>query len=285
MFTPMAYAFERGETVSAGVLRIMQEQLARVEEHLGDESLPHGKRVHETRKRFKEIRALLRLVRKPLGRHFAAENAWYRDHARDLAGTRDADAAQETLAKLSLPKLTERRIRKLLATDGTATRDPALLIATLLPQIGEAKARTSTWPDSGDGFETIAAGLARSYRGGRREARRALSSRDAEGMHEWRKRVKDHWYHVQLMRNVWPAMMKPYAAVLSDLSRDLGDHHDIHVLSQKVESAPARFRAAARARQEQLERDAAAVAARIYAERTEAWLARMRNLWNAWRTN
>ena len=57
--------------------------------------------VHEARKDMKKLRALLRLVRGELGdRVYAAENACFRDTARELSGVRDADVMLATLGDL-----------------------------------------------------------------------------------------------------------------------------------------------------------------------------------------
>ena len=57
--------------------------------------------VHEARKDMKKLRALLRLVRGELGeRVYSAENACFRDVARELAGVRDADVMLATLTDL-----------------------------------------------------------------------------------------------------------------------------------------------------------------------------------------
>jgi CHAD domain-containing protein len=126
-------------------------------------------------------------------------------------------------------------------------------------------------------FETIAGGLHRTYRAGRRSLRTA---RTPEELHEWRKRAKEHWYHAQLLHDLWPKMMKPYAGVLQDLSRALGDHHDLHVLRGLV-TAPSVI-LAIDLRQRALEAEAREIGARVYAEPSRAWLARMRNVWTAW---
>ena len=60
--------------------------------------------MHEARKDMKKLRALLRLARGELGEEiFGRENACFRDAARELAGTRDADVMLETLDALDLP--------------------------------------------------------------------------------------------------------------------------------------------------------------------------------------
>ena len=52
--------------------------------------------MHQARKRFKELRALLRLVREPLGARFKLDNRRLRDVGRRLAESRDAAAMLES---------------------------------------------------------------------------------------------------------------------------------------------------------------------------------------------
>jgi CHAD domain-containing protein len=275
----VAYAFERDEPIPAAITRLMHEQLTRVRDQLGDASAPPEKRVHDARKRFKETRALLRMVREPLGAQFAVENVWFRDAGRSLAAVRDADAVLEALQKLELSRWVRTNVKRSLERNRA---HPPLeeLIAHTLEQLVVAEERMALWPPLDDSFETIAGGLRRTYRDGRRSMKNA---RSAEELHEWRKQVKTHWYHVQLLRHVWPPIMKPYAGVLDELSHVLGDHHDLHVLAGSTERPSPSLRKAAASRQKELERQAAALGARIFAERPGAWLARMRKYWSAWR--
>lgn len=275
----MSYAIEHDEPVPEAIARIMDEQLVRAREQLTDPKASPDKRVHDARKRFKETRALIRLVREPLGAQFRIENAWFRDAGRDLAAARDADAMLEALDQLELPRAVRTKMRRTLAKQ---RQHPPLdgLIANALDQLVVARARVALWPRLDDSFDTLAAGLRRTYRDGRRAFRTA---RTADELHEWRKHAKTHWYHVQLLRKAWPAMFEPYADVMQSLSRALGDHHDLHVLGETVPDAPPELAQAISGRQQKLEREARAIGARVYAERPEAWLARMRNLWKAWR--
>lgn len=266
----MAYSIERTETLPAAILRIMDEQIVRARDTLVDGSLSAEKRVHEARKRFKETRALIRLVRKPLGEHFAHENAWFRDAGRDLAAARDADAMAAALEKLALPRTVRRRAQKVLAAQRKDHPPLEPVIANVVDQLVVAQGRLGMWPAFEDSFDTIAGGLVGAYRAGRK--------RPAD-LHEWRKRVKEHWYHAQLLRHVWPEMMKPYAEVLSTLSHALGDHHDLHVLRGLVDLPEVK---AIDERQAELEAEAEAIAALVYAEKPAAWLARMRKYWKAW---
>jgi CHAD domain-containing protein len=277
----VAYALERDETIPQALGRIMGEQIVRAREQLTDTNAPREKRVHDARKRFKEARALLRLAREPLGERYAVENAWFRDAGRDLASVRDADAVLEAVEKLDLPPALRGKVRRTLKRNLT---HPPLdgLIANTLDQLVVAQSRIALWPPLEDSFDTIACGLQRTYRNGRRAMKRA---RTPDEMHEWRKLVKTHWYHVQLLRHVWPAVMKTFAGELEELSHTLGDHHDLQVLAGSLARPPAGLRAAIGARQQELERHAADLGARIYVERPAAWLARMQNYWSAWHAN
>ncbi len=279
----MAYAIEQEEAAGPAIVRVMREQLDRARTQLTDAKAPIEKRVHDARKRFKETRALLRLVREP------HERAVFRDLGRLLAGARDAEAVLEALEKLAksatLPPATLRRTRSLLRSRRGSTDAP---VDEVLTQLQAASERLDTWTPP----EAIAEGLKRTYRRGRRAMRVAAERGMPEDYHQWRKRVKEHWYHAQLLRHVWPDVMKAYAATLETLSRALGDHHDLTVLRQIVATERSRLGRrslvvalldAIDARQQELESETQTIGARIYAESPRRWLARMWNYWTTWR--
>ena len=43
-----------------------------------------------------------------------------------------------------------------------------------------------------------------------------------EIFHDWRKRVKDHWYHSRLLQGFWPAGIRPHRKAVKELSELLG---------------------------------------------------------------
>lgn len=266
----MPYAFVSGEPLSAAIPRLMLEQLDRAAGYLAEAD------VHNARKRIKEIRAVLRLVRRPLGDQFAVENRWYRDAARTLASARDAEAVLEALAKLPLEARVKRRARRVLAR-----RDMPASPATL--SLDDARVRLAGWPELSDDFATIGEGLDRTYRDGRRDLALVGEEASAHNLHEWRKRVKDLWYHTQLLRPVWPEVLKAHAAVLNTLSDHLGDHHDLHVLDAlAVEHDLPEVRAAIATRLPELETAALTLGTRIYAERPRAYGRRLAAYWHIW---
>jgi CHAD domain-containing protein len=275
----MAYAFEAGESVRAAIVRITEEVIDRARAQLADRELSNEKRVHEARKRFKEIRAVLGLVREPLAEFYRLENAFFRDAGRALAEVRDADAIVEALQKLDIADDIRKRAQAALEAQQKRP-DLDRLIARTARALDLARTRVAHWPEMADSFETLASGLVDAYRGGRRTMREAES--DAE-IHEWRKLAKRHWYHVQMLRNVAPETFHPYSAIMHDLSQHLGDHHDLHVLRERLPDADHELLDAVAGKQKDLEAEAREVGANVYADKPKVWLERVREQWNAWR--
>src|SRR5262245_12474922 len=95
----MAFALQADESLRKGLRRIARKELEAVQEHVAGPS--HGSRdaaVHEARKSFKKVRAILRLVRPAIGeRSYRYENTAFRDAARPLTEVRDAKILVETL--------------------------------------------------------------------------------------------------------------------------------------------------------------------------------------------
>ncbi len=89
-----ADTLRRDESGSAGIDRILEGKIDAAIGHV-DGGMDRHETVHEVRKRCKEIRAALRLVRGVLPT-YSAENAHYRDAARRLSDIRDAQALVET---------------------------------------------------------------------------------------------------------------------------------------------------------------------------------------------
>jgi CHAD domain-containing protein len=270
----MAYALAPDEPLPEGILRVMSEQLDRIEMHL------QAGEVHDARKRLKEIRALLRLIRTPLGMSFTTENAWYRDIAHELSAARDAEAVLEAIKRLMAatdnPLLREgfRRARRRLAR----RRRAAMSTAALLSRLGYARTRLADWPRLEDDFDaTLADGLRRTLRAGGRALARASENRAPEDFHELRKRVKDHWYHTQLLTPAWPHVMKGHGRGVERLSDLLGEQHDLVITAAAIDDdALQPFIAQERRR---LEDDALRVAALLFSESPRSWCRRVRGYW------
>ena len=240
----MVYAIQPSESAGDAILRILREQIARARAQLHD--------PHEARKRFKETRALLRLARGPLGGEFAATNALFRDASRAFAAARDADAVIEALRKLDTTPTVIRR-----------NAVPPVDLRDALLRLSFAEARITNWSPLGNSLAILRPGLTRTYRDGRRAFQTAKASGKPEDFHAWRKRVKDHWHHAQLLQDLAPDTMKPYADIVHELADKLGDLQDLVMLRKQASSAP--LLDAIDKRRSKLERDALALGECIYA--------------------
>lgn len=278
--------------------------MQRAIEAIQDEGRPIEERIHDARKRFKEARALIRLFRSALAGDFDVENRWYRDAGREISPFRDATAAVEAAESLGrdtrreIGRAAMRRLLKIVRGRRDAQyANPQELrsrlenITAQLP-IGVARIHDSVPVPAEGGFELIASGLRRTFRDGRRAMDTAYASGDEAAFHEWRKRIKDHWYHVQLLTAVWPEIMQPRAKALRDLSQLIGHHHDLAVVRALIAGSPEAFGGPVEAlrisdllqrRQHELAEKARPIGSRVYADSPQQFTAQMEALWRAWR--
>jgi CHAD domain-containing protein len=286
--TSRAYRLKEGEPLPEELARVARGRIDHAIDELRDktDSTPE-EAVHEARKDMKKLRALLRLVRGELGEDtFAGENACFRDAARELSGARDADVMLETLGSLELPPGVGLELRKAIVTeqarDGAGDRDESARDAVAI--LKEARKRVDEWPLEQDGFAAVAKGLKRTYRRGRRDFEAALEEPSVEALHEWRKRVKELWYHHALLRSLWPPVMEAVGDQAHELADRLGDDHDLVVLAEWVREhadADPEFLEAVEQRRKELQAEAFALGARLYAEKPSAFVRRIEQLWSA----
>lgn len=234
------------------------------------------KAVHQARKDLKKVRSLLRLSMR--GKHRRSVNAELRDIAAGLAGARDADVMVATIAALreryagQLPARVFTTVSRRFAREAAAAEVDPDVVARLEIQRGAA---ASLWrfkdPD-------VVAGLTRAYAHGRSELRGARRDPDVEILHEWRKRVKDLWYGLRLLEDAWPGPLQALAEEAHVLSDHLGDDHDLGVLLERFtqQEWPASVDAEVfvdlcQRRRTELQGQAFAVGARLYAEKPQAF--------------
>jgi CHAD domain-containing protein len=245
--------------------------------------------VHNARKDIKKLRALLRLVRGELGKGvYQRESACLREAAAALAGLRDADVMVATLEGLELDEEVAGPLRQALEAHrlrtGAGSREqPAAEAIELLETM---RTRIDEWPLENDSFEALEPGLRRMYRRGRREWRAMSREPSVEGLHEWRKRTKELWYHHELLRPLWKPVMKAVGDEAHALSDRLGDDHDLAVLlawaREHAEPEPELVEAV-ESRRRKLQEEALELGARLYADRPKVFIRRLERLYEATR--
>ena len=208
--------------------------------------------VHEARKDVKKIRGALRLVRGELGEdRFRSENRRFRDAARLLSGMRDTEVMAETVAALieSHPEAAAQLepVRTELGTQadrirqGSGRRDAETRMRMAAEAIESGAAGLDDWQLDDRGWDSYRPGLRRTYRDGRRGLKqvedqlRADRVGDAAGeVHQWRKRVKDLWYQLRLLRDAWKQGLGGPVDELDRLADLLGDFNDLAVLDREI---------------------------------------------------
>jgi CHAD domain-containing protein len=297
----MAYHLKLGESIPEGIRRVVREEMESAAGQLnGKGAANRDEAIHEARKSVKKIRGALRLLRPELGDIFRAENTRMRDVGRKLSEFRDAGAMLEAFDAMlekyrgDLGKHTLASIRTGLAARKEQSEQQAKIeqaLARIAGGLVRAGKRVKTWPLAADGFAAIAPGLEETFREGRKALALVRKRPRAENYHEWRKRVKDHWYHVRLLDNLWTDAMRVYEKSLKELETWLGEDHNLVVLREKVQAEPAFYGKANEIRffgkvidkyHKQLRVNALAAGATIYEEKPRHFTRRMQHLWDAW---
>jgi CHAD domain-containing protein len=286
-----AFRLKDDEPVPKGIARIARGRINHaIDELKGRTDSSPEEAVHEARKDMKKLRAVVRLVRAEIGDDvYRRENALFRDAGRELSSMRDADVMLGTLAKLEaeLPPETVGDLRQALEGHRLRTAAGARVQASrqVLVMLASARRRVGRWPLDDDGFDLVAVGLERVYRRGRRAFRTARAEPTTENLHEWRKRVKDLWYHLSILRETWRPVMDALADEAHTASERVGDDHDLAVLlAWAAENAPGTAEALAgpvERRRASLQADAFRIGARLYADKPRAFIRRLERWWDA----
>jgi CHAD domain-containing protein len=300
----MAFHLTEGERLPEGLRRIAIEQIDRARTVLTDSDVDRDTAIHTTRKCFKKLRALLRLVREEIGDDlYSYENRFFRDCARSLAGQRDVASVAEAVERLiesTAEESEERRllsaVRDELAVEMRKMETQAMnlddVINDVLARLEEARERAEQWPLERDRFTAIDRGLKRIYRNGRKAYGVITGDPTDDNLHEWRKEAKYLWYSVRMLEPVWPEVLEAMVHELHALSDLLGDDHDLSLLRAIIIDRPflvgadedaALLLALIDTRRAAMQDRAKSLGSRIYSERPKAFITRMRTYWKAWR--
>ena len=233
----MSYRLDTGLPLADAVRRVADEQTGRAMAAIRDHDRPVGGRVHELRKCVKKVRALLRLARAGFP-EFRKVNRSYRDVARRLASHRDARVMYDLAVDLvdeqaSLPLLRWFEARVSLAEE------------LALPALEEAhdafaalQSGIDDWVLDELGPGHVMHGLSRTLRVVHKRSDRITGNSGDKKAHEWRKRVKDHWYHLRLLRDVLEKEDRERLKRFGELGELIGDAHDRWVLAGEINALP-----------------------------------------------
>jgi CHAD domain-containing protein len=297
----MAYRLKHKESVPEGFKRIAREEIGSAIKYLhGKGRLSRDEAIHEVRKIIKKLRAVLRLVRADLGDVYAVENTRLRDAGQKLSELRDAGALVAAFDGLKdrSPKPLDKRtlawirrsvtLHKKHVEQDIGVRNVMQDVAGVLAACLHSARR---WPLETDGFAAVEPGLEKTFRDGKKALAVVRKHGGREEFHNWRKRVKDHWYHVRLLENLWGDVMKGYEQSLKELEDALGEDLNLAILREQILSAPGapgkgavnHVVKAIDASRKELRQRALAIGRRVYALKPRQFTKQMGRLWSVWR--
>src|SRR2546428_7160807 len=173
------------------------------------------KASHDVRRRLKEVRALVGLLRDALPDKGREERDLFRDAAAELAAVRDSEAAlsafdrlRERFGSVWTPRkfLSIRRALKQRAVSTVSDASVEQVRSVLRIERG----RIAAWPVDEMPRDDLLPAFVRGYRSARRRMRRAMQERSAVRFHQWRRRVKTHGFQTQFFTTVGLTMLESH---------------------------------------------------------------------------
>jgi CHAD domain-containing protein len=299
----MTFQIEQGEPVPKEIRKVVRNRLDKALRRLeGHERSISDAGVHDARKRFKEIRSALRLVRGELGeKTFRRENHALRDAGRPLSTLRDAAVLVKSLDRLvkhfsgrirpkSVAKLRRQLLERRRATrKQIVQRDHA--ISRVVREVRAVRERVDQWPLERRGWKALDDGVLTVYGRGREATIQMASGASDEELHEWRKRAQYLRYHLELLESIWCDILTPLADQTHRLTDLLGDDHDLTVLRRiaaetsedGTSSENELVLALIDQRRAKLQEEARVLGAKLYAETPQEFVHRLHGYWRAGR--
>jgi CHAD domain-containing protein len=242
----MAFRLDHDSSITRQVRRLARREMdAALEALAGDP--PTDEDVFEARKSLKKVRALLRLLRKPLGKDYQRFDDRLQAAAHALSRLRDADVTVDTLGRLHAlyptvvtPSVWRRVSRGLRVRRRRTRRHTAPYVARARGALERTRRAVPQQLAQVARFRATRAGVVRGYRESRKAMTGLVLDSAAPDFHEWRKRVKRHGYHVRLFEGL-DAGARRRRETLKRLEKLLGEEHDVAVLEHLLLQRPDRY--------------------------------------------
>jgi hypothetical protein len=246
----------------------------------------------------------MRLIKSELDEDsFLLENSFYGDSGRILSDLRDSTVLIYTFDKLLQSSELEMSnfdfsvFRNFLIEKhkniSAYKNKKSQVINSLSTDLLLARSRVFDWPISGDNFKVIKKNLQKIYEQGQGYMYAVFSEAIKVNVHEWRKRVKDLWYSMRILSNLWPEIMSPLVILLGKLADTLGDTNDLFLLKERIIANQSKFKDDQHTRELinfidrriiDLLRDARSIGRKIYSEDSKYFVGRMQNYFEIWRS-
>jgi CHAD domain-containing protein len=291
----MSYELREDETIGDGIERIICRQIEGAIRASRAEQNGKGSPVHETRKHLKKARAALRLAAGQVD-----SNVWKREDrslrkvGRLISEVRDAEVRLQTVRQLR--EFARGKKRSFRETEELLAFELDSFLAAFSEWPEEAKQRLTqaldhirAWPLDELRCKQLRKCVQQTYRRGRRALNSAIKKTSTKNLHTFRKRAKELWYELRILRPLAPAVFRELNDELKTIGQYLGQVHDLAFVAERLSSiGPARkhgdriLNALVDSREKELERTAIALGERFYAERPRQFAQRLSRYFSEW---
>jgi CHAD domain-containing protein len=294
----MSYELKSDETLDDSLKRIFRRQIENAEAIVRGDKMSEDTPVHDVRKRLKKARAALNLVRKEIGRGlFRQQDRCLRDAGRLISDVRDAEVRLQTV----------RELQSIVRHPGRAAYRSVELALMMelesfigafadwqgqaLPMLEKVRAATDHWALDHFNARELCCAVQSSYKCARNTLAHARNHPTVDNFHEVRKQAKTLWLQLRILRPVNEVVLKTVTDELKAVIDLLGRAHDLTFLGERISTDQGnggwrregdKLLAVIEVSQQDLQRGAADLAERFFAERPRDFGARVKSWLEEW---
>ncbi len=294
----MSYALRHDQSLGENIRRICRKQIERAIAIASGKEKPDDTPAHETRKHLKKTRAALRLVRHEIGRGlFREQDHRLRDVGRLISDIRDAEVRLQTVRELET--IMKRRHRP-------AGRKLELMLALELenfmaafaewqtqaiPLLEKACTAVDAWSLDHFDCKQLRCAVQTTYKKARRCLATARKEQTATAFHEFRSVAKILWQQLRILCPTNSVVLETLCDDLRSLGDLLGRAHDLSFLGDRLRREQGKsdwqregqkLLAVIEVSEADLQRAAAELAERFFAERPREFGERVAGWLEAW---
>lgn len=239
----MAFQLRRGHPIGDEARQIFDHQLLRAVTCLRDpKTAAEHDPIHDAHRHVKKARAVLRLLRTPLGAEYRSADRRLRTVNHMLGELADAHAMTGTLGNLvdldpTLPARTSEALQAELVARAAGLERKAQfdrLRHRAIRLLEAERLRIPAWEVEVRGRKEVSDVIEDAHRAARAAMRAALRRPSAETFHAWRRRVKREWHVLQLVAEHCGGGMDHDERRLQALDAGLGELHNVSLLEALV---------------------------------------------------
>jgi CHAD domain-containing protein len=294
----MSYELQSDEALADSIGRICRAEIGQAIGFAQGIRHTDDTPVHQTRKHLKKARAALRLVRKEIGRSlFRHQDHLLRDAGRLISDVRDAEVRLETVRQLQSIK-TGRAPARFRKVEQMLTLELGSFLAAFaewqnqaVPLLQQACSAIDNWTVHHFDNRQLRHALQETYKRARCCLTEARRNPTPEAFHDFRTEAKTLGYQLRIIRPINPVVLKNLTDELKAVGDLLGRAHDLTFLGERLrqEKGPSAWEreghkllAVLEVSESDLQRAAADLAERFFAERPRDFGARLDTWLDEW---